>query len=46
MNANAERFASRDLLYQLAMLRVDELQCEAKRGRASRRDWGVGARSR
>ena len=44
MNPRAENLAALDPLYQLAMLRVDELQSEAMRGREFRRS--LGARGR
>jgi hypothetical protein len=44
MSARAENFAGLDPLYQLAMLRVGELQSEAMRGREFRRT--LGARGR
>jgi hypothetical protein len=46
MNAHVERFAALDPLYRLAMLRVDELQCEATRGREFRRAQAAGERRR
>lgn len=46
MNAKADHFSALDPLYQLAMLRVDELQCEAMRGRELRRRLAAGGRGR
>jgi len=46
MIARADGSAALDPLYQLAMLRVGELQCEATRGREFRRSRGAGARRR
>jgi hypothetical protein len=40
MKARIGGSAALDPLYQLAMLRVGELQCEATRGREFRRFWG------
>jgi hypothetical protein len=46
MNTHADGFGTLDPLYQLAMLRVEELQNEAMRGRELRRRQTSGARGR
>jgi hypothetical protein len=46
MNTHADRYATLDPLYRLAMLRVDELQRDAMRGREFRRSRTAGARRR